>query len=333
MSSRRVAPTRHRTIRTSITGLAIALALIGVVGSEIASAGLLIGAHVRTPSGISETDSIKRFEKKLGHRLPGVRLFYQWNDSFPNATALWARKTHHRVFMSFKARTSSNRYIKWRRIADSRPGTGIYRNLVDWAQGIKKYNAPVLFSFQPEPESWSGDPNGAPGDFKAAWRKIWHVFRSRGVRNAKFVWTMTGWAFRATDQRAETNWWPGAKYVDAIGADVYNWFTCRGEGDGWDSLASDVRAIRRFARKWPRKEIYLPEFGSVEDRSRPRRKAQWFKHIKRTFKRRRYRQFAGLFYFHARSTDDGVCDWRVDTSRRSLRAFRGLTGDHFYRSG
>jgi hypothetical protein len=144
---------------------------------------------------------------------------------------------------------------------------------------------------------------------------------------------MTGWAFRATDQRAETNWWPGAKYVDAIGADVYNWFTCRGGGDGWDSLASDVRAIRRFARKWPRKEIYLPEFGSVEDRSRPRRKARWFKHIKRTFKRHRYRQFAGLFYFHARSTDDGVCNWRVDSSRRSMRAFRGLTGDRFYRSG
>ena len=76
-----------------------------------------------------------------------------------------------------------------------------------------------------------------------------------------------------------------------------------------------------------------PEFGSVEDRSRPRRKARWFKHIKRTFKRHRYRQFAGLFYFHARSTDDGVCNWRVDSSRRSLRAFRGLTGDRFYRSG
>ena len=139
MSSRPVAPTRHRTIRTSITGLAIALALIGVVGSEIASAGLLIGAHVHTPSGMSETDAIKRFEKKLGHRLPAVRLFYQWNDSFPNATALWARRTHHRVFMSFKARTSSNRFIKWRRIADSRPGSGVYRNLVDWARGIKRY--------------------------------------------------------------------------------------------------------------------------------------------------------------------------------------------------
>jgi hypothetical protein len=323
----------HGITRTSRFTVAVVLALVVLAAfAAPASARIMLGAHVETPSGMTEVSAIKHFEREVGHKLPALRLYYQWDSQFPNADAAWAKSTHHRLFISFKAKTgTSSGYIQWRSIANARPGSALYKNMVRWADGIKRFGAPVLFSFQPEPESWSGDPNGGPGDFKAAWRKVWHVFRSRGVKNATWVWTMTGWAFRATDQQAAANWWPGGKYVDAIGSDVYNWWNCRNGNDGWDSLASDVEALRQFGLRHPTKDIYLPEFGSVEDRSTPGRKARWFEDLRASLKQHRYHQFKGIFYFHAKSTDSGVCDWKVDTSSSSLKSFSQLAGDRFYR--
>ena len=325
----------HRRSSAARLGVAaiVSTGLVLSMSAAPAAARIMLGAHVQTPRRMTEIGAIKRFEHRVGHRLSAIRLFYEWDSDFPNGDAKWAKRTHHRIFISFKAKTgSSSGYIPWRRIANAKPGSRLYRNMVRWAHGMKRYKKPILFSFQPEPESWSGDPNGSPDDFRDAWRKLWRVFRSRRVRNEKWVWTMTGWSFRDPEQRALSTWWPGGKYVDGVGADVYNWWKCRGGGDGWDSLSTDIESVRRFGARHPRLELYLPEFGTVEDRSRPRRKARWFHDLERTLKRRRYHQFKGIFYFHSKSTDDGVCDWRVDTSRSSLRAFRRLAGDRFYRT-
>jgi Glycosyl hydrolase family 26 len=324
----------RRAFRTSFPTVAALVSIIMIGSATAASARIMLGAHVQTPPRMTEIGAIKRFEHHIGHRLSAIRLYYQWDSDFPNPDAKWAKRTHHRIFISFKAKTeTSSGYIPWQRVANARPGSGLYRDMVRWAQGMKRFKAPVLFSFQPEPEAWSGDPNGGPSDFRAAWRKMWHIFHARGVRNVTWVWTMTGWSFRDPEQRAISTWWPGAKYVDAAGADVYNWWKCRGGGDGWDALSSDIESVRRWGLRHPNMKLYLPEFGSVEDRSHPGRKARWFRDMEKTLKRPRYRQFKGLFYFHSRSTDDGrVCDWRVNTSRSSLRAFSSLTGDHFYRT-
>jgi Glycosyl hydrolase family 26 len=315
-----------------VASLTIA-AMMGGAAASPASASMMLGAHVDTPPGMTQVQAIKRFENRIGHRLPALRMFYQWDSTFPNSDALWAKHTNHRLFISFKAKTeSSGGYIKWRNIAHARRGSRIYQNIVRWANGIKRFRAHVLFSFQPEPEAWSGNPNGGPAGFRAAWRRVWQIFHRKHVRNITYVWTMTDWAFSATDQRAAVNWWPGGKYVDAIGADTYNWWTCRGRQEGWQSLASRIEPLRRFGLKHPTKGIYLPEFGSVEDRNAPGRKAHWFEDIESNLKAPKYRQFKGILYFDEKSTDDGICDWRVDTSASSLRAFSHLAGDSFYRS-
>jgi beta-mannanase len=312
--------------------MAIAASL-ALAAAPAASASMMLGAHVVTPRRMTQVQAIRQFEHRIGHRLPALRMFYQWDSRFPNPDAIWAKHTNHRLFISFKAKTErTSGYIKWRKIANARRGSRLYRNLVRWANGIKRFRQRVLFSFQPEPEAWSGNHNGGPGAFRAAWRKVWRVFRSRHVRNIEYVWTMTDWAFSATDQRAAMNWWPGGRYVDAIGADTYNWWTCRGRHESWKSLAAHIEPLRRFGLRHPTKEIYLPEFGTVEDRSSPGRKARWFEDVETNLKAPKYRQFKGIFYFDEKSTDDGVCDWRVDTSGSSLRAFSHLAADAFYRS-
>jgi hypothetical protein len=326
-------PPQRRTLRIPrMAAVTIVVLLLVELTALPAPARVMLGAHVQTPRRMDATAAVKRFERKIGRRLPALRLFYEWDSEFPNPHANWARRTHHRLFISVKAKTDRHSgYIDWRKIAEAEHGSRLYRRIVGWAEGVKRFGARLLFSFHPEPESWSSDPHGGPADFQAAWRRVWQVFRARRVRNATWVWTMTDWAFHADDQRAARNWWPGARYVDAIGADVYNWWKCRHGGDGWTQLERDIEALRRFGRRYPGKDIYVPEFGSVEDRSRPGRKARWLRNVRKLLKRPRYRQFKGLFYFHRKSTDDGICDWRVDTSTSSLNAFRDLVRDRFYR--
>ena len=39
---------------------------------------------------------------------------------------------------------------------------------------------------------------GRPSDFVAAWRRLVGIYRAAGVRNARYVWTMTGGSFTAS---------------------------------------------------------------------------------------------------------------------------------------
>jgi hypothetical protein len=303
---------------------AIALMLAGSVaaGSPVPGHQLMLGATGQTRQEIQQRES------ETGHRLEGVRVFRRWDEPLFNGDQLWARKTGHTVFLSIKSRLSDGAKLSWRDIATARTNSPLWRDMERQAQQIKRFGAIVYVVFNHEPDSHTSAPMGGPADFVAAWRRIVSTYRAAGVRNARYVWTVTGWAFAANAGGGRTRadlYYPGDAYVDDIAGDTYNWNTCHSRSGTWQSPAQLIGPEQRFGLRHPAKGLMLLEFGSVEDPAHPGRKAQWLRDMAALLATPAYRQFRAALYWDDQHTGQRVnsaCDFDYRTSPGALAAWR-----------
>jgi hypothetical protein len=174
------------------------------------------------------------------------------------------------LLLSVKSERVNHSFVQWRDIANAQPGSTLYNDIVRWATRVKGLGAHVYFTFNHEPET-ALNTSGTGADFIAAWRKVVTVFREQGVTNADYLWIMTAFSFKAKDRRRAVDWYPGEAYLDYIGADAYNWYTCRpGTKNPWNSLESLLNPMRQFGQGKAIKGIVVSEWASTEDPAQPR---------------------------------------------------------------
>jgi hypothetical protein len=114
-----------------------------------------------------------------------------------------------------------------------------------------------------------------------------------------------------------------------MGADAYNWYTCRsGIDTAWWTLERIITPFRDFGAAHPGKELWLTEWASAEDPANPARKAQWLAQAQALFKRADFAQFTGVSYFDRTGGDQ--CNWYANSSATTLAAFRAMGQDPFY---
>lgn len=208
--------------------------------------------------------------------------------------------------ISVKARST------WAETAKAAPGSAQYADIVRWADTIKSRPGPIMFAFNHEPEAAGNLSKGTPQDFIRAWRRVVDIFRQRGVRNVEYTLQMTAWAYRAapSDRRHISKWYPGDAYVDNVGADAYNWYTC-GHGNGrWMELKALADPLVAFARSRGKKAS-LPEFASFTDT----RRAQWIRNAHQYLVANRG-TITAAFYFQQNPTNPSNqdCRWKLSTS-------------------
>ena len=193
------------------------------------------------------------------------------------------------------------------------------RYLVSWAQAAKCMKGPILLRFAHEmngdwyPWSYRKDARQRPVDYVAAWRHVYGVFRRQRADNVQFVWSPN---FEPTGQL--DGFYPGDRYVDWIGVDVYNqprWPrdpatmidpVCRfAERRGKPVILTEVGCAERFsgpdgqrgANRWAAKDFWISElFLAIAERPAIR----------------------GLVWFD-------VCkeaDWRLTSSASATTAYR-----------
>jgi beta-mannanase len=65
---------------------------------------------------------------------------------------------------------------------------------------------------------WSHDPAA----YVRAWRHVWRIFRQERADNVRWVWSVNPNTYQgdAAFTSALQRWWPGAKYVDFVGASL-----------------------------------------------------------------------------------------------------------------
>ena len=144
-------------------------------------------------------------------------------------------------FLNWKAQRTNGAVVPWSTIASGAEDAAIAAR----ADAVKAFGYPIYLTFHHEPEddlaTW-----GTPAEFAAAFSHIVTVFRSRGVTNVAFVWTMMSWTFEPRSGRDPNPYYPGDAYVDLIGSDGYNWYPGK-VGAPWESFQQIFQTTNDFA--------------------------------------------------------------------------------------
>jgi beta-mannanase len=188
------------------------------------------------------------------------------------------------------------------------------------SEAVRELGKPVFLRYAhrmdlPSAGSWVG----TPASYVAAWRHVHEIFAGLPV---SWVWTPTAAAFSGD---AADRFYPGDDYVDWVAADGYNAFGCGGQAR-WAELSEVFGDFYAWgsARGKP---LMIAEAGSTEDPANPGRKAAWFDNAARQLATE-MPNVQALVYFDAGKT----CDYRVDTSTRSLAAFKRLAQDQHFQT-
>ncbi len=283
---------------------------------------------VKLGAAVGDADPalVVEFETEIGRELDVIRVFKLWDDEFPTADDLALLEAHELV-LSIKASTSDE-VIAWADIAAAQPGDPLHDQMVSWAQQIAGFQDRVHLTFHHEPEAASNLENGTAADFVGAWRAFMTVLEDQQVTTLGRVWIMTDYSFHvpADDRRHADGWYPGDDWVEAIGADAYNWHDCRPDVSvDWTSLAVNIEPLRRFGLDHPDEELMLAELGSVEDPLDSERKAAWIDGAASLFLDPTYDQFTLVSWFNIDHPTPGTtCDWRTSTGDTSAEAFARL---------
>lgn len=325
---------RTRILLRGLLAASIAATMLGGVPSLSAQAQAASSSEPIMFGAVGASKAeILDHERVLGHRMNGVRVFKGWDSKLFGTPHQWAGDTGHTLFVSIKAKRSNGTQLSFRSIANAKPGSRLHNEMLSQARQIKEYGKPVYIVFNHEPEAWFSRSSGGPEDFKAAWRKVINTYRQAGVKNAEYVWTMTGYGFVRKDKFNARNYYPGDAYVDHIAADVYNWYKCRGPKGKWTSLAQLIEGHRQFGLQHPSKGLMILEYGSVEDKANPGRKAQWIRDSQALFKQAKYSQYEALLQWGGRTDNgDNSCHFDYLTSKSATSAWKAMGNDHAYRA-
>ena len=237
-------------------------------------------------------------------------------DSVGLSGSIGARLSDH-AYAHFHGKVPVGRMItvksseNWRTVAAAGPGSRTYNDIVRWAQTIKARGGKVMVAYHHEPEAAGNYNRGTPAEFINAFRRVVTIFRAQGVKNVIYTWQMTAWSFRtkASDTRYAAKWYPGDAYVDSVGADAYNWYTC-GHGSGRNtSFATLADPVLAFARAH-KKPVSFPEFAMHASPAR----AKWIIEAHRYFIAHRDTVHAA-FYFQRGPTvaANSDCKWALYT--------------------
>ena len=282
----------------------------------------MLGAYV---DGMTHDPArLADFERMVGHRAGVASYYWGYGDVFPGPTELaFADGGRREVLLSWDM--GPTQFAEWT--------AGQHDDYLDTLVAAAA-SYPYDVHVRPWPEmngDWQSFQPTAPGvsarehggtyrEFKHAWRYVVTYFRSRGADNVKWVFNPT------TDVYAQTTHvrriWPGRAYVDVLGLDGFNWGSDRSWGR-WQSFAKIFGPqYARLTRLHPTAPVWVCEVGSKEPRvddgaprDRRRSKAKWVRQALRT---KRFERVEALVWFH----EDKERDWRVNSSRGSLRALR-----------
>jgi beta-mannanase len=283
----------------------------GTVSSKLVpSSGALWGSS-------SVSDSL---ESQLGRRFDISHTYHDWDDAFPNAGEAARASRGTTLLINWTPRFfGTTRIVPWRNIA-----SGSQDAQIDATAGrVKAFGRKLFLAFHTEPEPKVGT-YGSAADFAAAWRHIHDRFAAKGVGNVVWVWNITG----------SSGWYslykgglyPGDAYVDWIGWDPYNWYTCH--NNSWISFGAKVTPTYSWFQQngFGDKPFMLAEYGTRDMPGNPGAKADWFKGIVPALKT--LPNLKAVVYFHNGTANPG-CDWRIDTTSQALSAFAQAGQDSF----
>jgi hypothetical protein len=253
------------------------------------------------------------FERAIGRRFDIVKDYVDWKpgDTFPNdAYSKLAAGGQRILYVSWNAinyRTHST--VSYKSIADGKWDKSV---ILPEAQRLEDYHAKIFIDFNHEFDAATQSGKGGPKEYVKAYRHIYEVLRHAGVKNVIWAWVSTGTIGNIPYIKAS---WPGAKYVDWIGYDPYNFASCIGHD--WHTPYQAFEPFYHWLSTQPamkHKPILLGEYGSAKG---PRVK-QWYASIAHTLER--LPRIKALFQWSAPTIES--CDVSLADSSAAMAGFK-----------
>jgi hypothetical protein len=141
--------------------------------------------------------------------------------------------------------------------------------LQKWVNDLQAFgydNTAITFTHEPTASSGSQPSCGTAAEYVQAFNYVFHYFRNHGI-TYPFVWWMVASSFL---NHYADNWQPPAADFDVVAVDGYNRYL-----DGkWRSPSFIFQTAEDYATSIG-KPLVIGEIGTMEDRARPDRKADW----------------------------------------------------------
>jgi hypothetical protein len=284
----------------------------GVVASSnvpIPSSGLIFGAMVSAEPGQKNSTAASAFENQLGRTLGMDRSYSRWDDPQPNYAIQYAVKAGRIPFVSIQPQRSDGSPVSWASIASGSEDATVRAQ----ADALKAVARPIMVSLDHEMNLTTA--YGTPADYRAAAQHFVTVFRAEGAANVSFAFVLSAAGYQ--DGQA-ADYYPGASYVDWIGADAYNFGGCQPGLPAWRSLADTAGAFYQWGSAQG-KPLVLAEWGTAQDPNDPKRQARWIDDAAATMQS--WPNLKAAAYF---DSDNYTCPWRVTDNADTLASFRTL---------
>ncbi len=187
--------------------------------------------------------------------------------------------------------------------------------LTNWAKSLRTWGKPLTLRFAHEMNGnwypWAEGVNGnQAGDYVAAWKHVHDVFARAGATNVSWLWSPN---VPYTGSTSLSELYPGAKYVDQVGLDGYNWGTSQ-TWSSWvapsDLFGLGLTSLRAVA---PKKPIVIAETASAESGGS---KPDWITQLLSYLDAQP--DVAAFVWFD----QNKEVDWRIDSTQASADAFR-----------
>jgi hypothetical protein len=164
--------------------------------------------------------------------------------------------------------------------------------------------------------AWSGTVNGnRPGDYARAWKHVRAVLiKAAGAKKIKLLWSVYARSVPDVKANALAVYFPGAKQVDLVGADGYNFGNA--QGLTWtapaDLFAPAYGTIQRLAKK----PFWISETGST---ARGGDEGAWIGALGQLGKT--MPKLSGVVWYDVK---DSTGDFRVPRSGAAAAAFKAF---------
>ena len=288
----------------------------------VPSCGDWWGAAVpNTGSNLSEVVADTEFE--TGRRLDIVHTYHRWTQDFPTASETALGKSGHILFINWQPTDEEDKPIAWQAIADGSQDKVIAAEAIR----LKAMGTPVMISFSHEPEA-DIDTEGSAAQYVAAYRRVHDVVVAAGATNVVWVWDIEG--------IATSHWfglyarfWPGARYVDWIAWDPYNFASCRSRP--WRSFDALVAPFYRWIehQSFAHRPLMLAEYGTIGNMAGLHTKQRWYKGEAASLSA--FPAIKSVVYFDYPSPP-ASCDWVSNSSPAAAASFAALAQSRVFQA-
>lgn len=273
--------------------------------------------YLKCLTGIATED--KNFLK----RKFGIRSIYiDWKDSFPSKKAKKVADEGSILMVTWEP------YLKENREKSILPDivSGNYDGLIaDFAMAVKNFGKPIFLRWGHEVNgnwySWSGSYNES-SLYIQAYKHICQIFEQKNCRNAKFVFSVNYIDMPSRRWNKFENYYPGDKYVDIIGLDVYNWGDMRW-WSRWKHPKKLIKNVYNRAIKLDKtKPIMLSEVATCSSGGD---KSEWVSDLMYEIENK-FTAIKAFVWFDWKKE----CNWKMTEEEKSFRAYEKRKESGFF---